>query len=146
MPESREFDSDANLIPFRREAQKANLVDMQRQKAGPAAINYVVRTLVEAAYAPILHPSNYRKVDLFSYQMPVNKRMDTFVELYIDVIKHDLGNLGYTICSTHDANYIGCAYDSIVLGACDSGSTGSMLESVIADSTQGPALRVSSHS
>jgi len=154
MSVSRESDSvtsrpiGASLIPFRREAQEANLIGTLRQKAGPAAIDYVVRTLIEAAYAPTLLPSKYRKVNLSNLLTPVDytptQRMSTFVELYIDVIKHDLGKLGYTLSPAQEIEYAGnCGYQSVVLGACSSGSTRTILESVVTESTRGPALRVS---
>ena len=56
MSADRESDSitsrpiGASLVPLRREAQEANLIERLRQKAGPAAIDYAVRTLVEEVY------------------------------------------------------------------------------------------------
>ena len=163
MSVSRESDSitsrpiGANLIPFRREVQEANLIERLRQTAGPAAIEYVVRTLIEAVYAhePLL--AGNRTANIVRCMMPnteyrhsnehfiQSKSMSSFVGQYIDVIKHDLGKLGYTLLDgeTHYAH--DCRYRVVVLGASSSGSTDSILGSVIAESTCGPALRVSDH-
>lgn len=68
------------------------------------------------------------------------------MEQYIDVIKHDLGKLGYTLSGQQNTNLSYTTYHNyqlVALGACSSGSTGSVLDSVIIDSTHGPALRVS---
>ena len=156
MSVSRESDSitsrpiGASIIPFRREAQEANLIERLRQKAGPAAIEHVVRTLIEAVYAHEPLPAGNRTANIVSCMMPTtdgvrSRSMSSFVKQYIDVIKHDLGKLGYTLSDgeTHYAH--DCDYQVVVLGACSSGSTKSILGSVIAESTCGPALRVSDH-
>lgn len=63
----------ASLIPFRREVQEVDLIDRLRQKAGPAATDYDVRTLTEAAYAPRDLPIKYRQALLYSCRtMPVH--------------------------------------------------------------------------
>ena len=141
----------ASLIAFRREAQEANLIDMLRQKAGPAAIDYVVRTLIEAAYATRDLLIKYRQALLCNRTMPVNYAwthggMDMFVAQYVDVIKHDLGKLGYTLSGSQNTSL---SYNSpcrvVALGACSSGSTGPILDNVLTECTHGPALRVSDH-
>lgn len=160
MSASRESDSvasrpiNASLIPFKREAQEANLIGRLRQKAGPAVIDCVVRTLIEATYASTLLPtgSKYRNVNLVDLVTAVDykptQRLYTFVEAYIHVIKHDLGKLGYTLSLVpHGLKYYsGQNYQSVVLGACNSGSTSTTLESLVTGSSWGPALRVSDNS
>ena len=127
----------ASFIPFRREAQEANHIDRLRQTAGPAAIDSVVRHLIQAAYAPTLSCGKYRQVDVRNLLTPVDylstKSLSMFVELYIDVIKHDLGKLGYRLFPAHrmfcESIVATDCYESVVLEACSSESTETFLES-----------------
>ncbi len=142
---------NTSLIPFRREAQEANLIEKLRQKAGPAAIDYVVQALIEAVYAHEPLPAGNRKANILDCMMPNTHHprgnsMSVFVQQYIDVIKHDLGKLGYTL-SNGEASY-DCdrRYQVVALGACSFGSTRTTLESVVTEGTHGPALRVSDYS
>lgn len=156
MSADRESDSitsrpiGASLVPLRREAQEANLIERLRQKAGPAAIDYAVRTLIEEVYVDEPLPAGNRKANILHCKMPnthyrCGNSMSGFVVQYIDVIKHDLGKLGYTLSDGEISYTCDCRYQVVVLGACNSESTKSVLESVIAESTRGPALRVSDY-
>jgi len=143
--------TSASLIPFRHAAQEANLIDRLRQKAGPAAIDYAVPTMIEEAYAPAVFPEEYRQANINDHMVPVDyqvhsERMSKFVKQCIDVIKHDLGKLGYTISSTRESYASRRTYESVVLMAYSSGNTGTALENVVAESSYGPALRVSNYS
>ena len=115
MSESQEADPikpiSTSLMSLRREAQEAKFIDRLRQEAGPSAIDYVVRFLIEAAYANGLIYDQCRSVDFHGRNIPAesttatsrpNGSMQAFLNRYNVVVQHNLRKLGYTLIKSMD--------------------------------------------
>ena len=102
-----------DLTSLKREAQGANFVHRLRQKAGPAVIDYVVRFLIEAAFAKGLMYNHFSHVFIPHQNVPtkiinasssLNVPMQAVLVKYFAVFEHDFRKLGYTLTHTSESS------------------------------------------
>lgn len=123
--------------------QEAKLIARLREEADPALIEEVECMLIEGAYDPDLGP--FRELCLADYhgKTPhLRPSMRAYVQRYIDVIRHDLHRLGYSI-APKKAFSSADAYASVVLGMGRSETAQAAFDGIITEDKQGPALKVS---